>query len=259
MKINKLVLNLAGIFCCAYCFSQRNSTPVFVSGQDGYKTFRIPAIISLPNGELLAFCEGRVNGAADFGNVDIVSKRSTDKGKTWSALNIIVDNDSLQAGNPAPVVDFTDSQYPDGRIFLFYNTGNKNETEIRKGNGYKQIWYKTSTDGGRSWSNAVNITLQVHRPNLPNINPAYNFLEDWRTYANTPGHAIQFSKGKYRGRIYIAANHTEGNIQPGFTNGRAHGFYSDDHGKTFHISDNVEMPGGNEATAAELRDWCYKY
>lgn len=254
MKINKLVLNLAGIFCCAYCFSQRNSTPVFVSGQDGYKTFRIPAIISLPNGELLAFCEGRVNGAADFGNVDIVSKRSIDKGKTWSALNIIVDNDSLQAGNPAPVVDFTDSQYPDGRIFLFYNTGNKNETEIRKGNGYKQIWYKTSTDGGRSWSNAVDITLQVHLPNLPNINPAYNFLEDWRTYANTPGHAIQFTKGKYRGRIYIAANHTEGNIQPGFTNGRAHGFYSDDHGKTFHISDNVEMPGGNEATAAELTD-----
>ncbi len=126
-------------------------------------------------------------------------KSSRDNGRTWSALQTIVDNDKLQAGNPAPVVDFSDPAYPQGRIFLFYNTGNNHEGEVRKGNGYKQVWYKTSVDRGNTWSDAINITTQVHRLNKPDINAAWNFNEDWRTYANTPGHAMQFQKGKYKG------------------------------------------------------------
>ena len=80
-----------------------------------------------PNNELLAFCEGRVKGSADFGDIDIVMKKSNDGGKTWMPIKKIVDIDSLQAGNPAPVVDLTDPVYPGGRIFLFYNTGNNHE------------------------------------------------------------------------------------------------------------------------------------
>jgi len=230
----------------------QQAIPVFISGNDGYKSYRIPAIIQAPNGDLLAFCEGRVNSSADFGNVDIVMKRSSDDGKTWNALKVIVDNDSLQAGNSAPVVDMTDTKYPGGRIFLFYNTGNKNESEIRKGNGLRQVWYKTSTDNGVTWSDAINITAQVHKPNQPQINPAYNFKEDWRSFANTPGHAMQFTKGKYKGRIYIAANHSAGNPQPHFTDYVANGFYTDDHGKTFHISNDVPIAGSNENMATEL-------
>ena len=94
--------------------------PVFQSGEEGYATFRIPAIIKAANGTLLAFCEGRVNGSADFGNLDIVLKTSSDEGETWSALQVIADNGALQAGNPAPVVDLLDPDYPEGRIFLFY-------------------------------------------------------------------------------------------------------------------------------------------
>jgi sialidase-1 len=61
---------------------QLADVPVFISGTEGHQSYRIPAIISLPNGELLAFAEGRVQGAADFGDINIVMKRSTDKGKT---------------------------------------------------------------------------------------------------------------------------------------------------------------------------------
>ncbi len=228
--------------------------PVFVSGTEGYKTFRIPAIIKAPNNDLLAFCEGRVSGSGDFGNIDIVMKRSSDNGKTWSALKIIVDNDSLQAGNSAPVVDMTDSDYPNGEIFLFYNTGNKNESEVRKGNGLREVWYQISTDNGTTWTHAVNITTQVHKPNQPQMNAAYNFKEDWRSFANTPGHAIQLTHGNYKGRIYVAANHSAGNPQPHFTDYVANGFYTDDHGKTFHISDDVNIPGSNENMATELSD-----
>lgn len=249
--LKKLFFNLIFLPFFAVSFSQQK-VPVFVLGTEGYKSFRIPAIISLPDGDLLAFCEGRVNGPADFGNVDIVMKRSIDKGKTWSNLQIIVDADSLQAGNCAPVIDTDDPAFPRGRIFLFYNTGNVNESEIRKGKGIREVWYKTSTDNGKTWSNAVNITTQVHRPNQPQINPAYIFSEDWRSFANTPGHAMQFQYGKYKGRIYVAANHSAGTPLPHYADGRAFGYYTDDHGRTFHISDDVNAQGGNEATAAEL-------
>ena len=228
--------------------------PVFISGTEGYKSYRIPAIIMLPNHQLLAFCEGRVKGSGDFGDINIVLKHSSDKGHTWSHLQTIVDTDSLQAGNPAPVVDLADPAFPQGRIFLFYNTGNNHEGEVRKGKGLREVWYKTSVDGGITWGEAANITTQVHRPNQPLTNPGYNFSEDWRSYANTPGHALQLSRGRYKGRIYVAANHSAGDPRPGAGDYFAHGFYTDDHGKTFHVSETVNMPGSNESTAAEISD-----
>lgn len=235
----------------AGCHAQ-TSVPVFTAGTEGHKSYRIPAIIALPNGDLLAFAEGRVHGSGDFGNINIVMKRSTDEGKTWMPLQTIADADSLQAGNPAPVVDLTDAAYPGGRIFLFYNTGNNHEGEVRKGNGLREVWFKTSVDNGSSWSTAVNITTQVHKPNQPQANGNYNFGEDWRSYANTPGHAMQFEDGKYRGRIFVAANHSSGKPQPQFMDYKAHGFFTDDHGKTFQLSETVQLPGGNESTAAPL-------
>lgn len=234
-------------------FSQQK-VPVFVSGTEGHKSYRIPSIIGLPDGKLLAFCEGRVNGAGDFGDIDIVMKQSNDGGKTWSPIQTIVNVDTLQAGNPAPVVDLTDPAYPNGRVFLFYNTGNNHEGEVRKGNGLREVWYKTSTDNGNTWNEAVNITAQVHRPKQPQVNAAYNFNEDWRSYANTPGHAMQFLNGKYKGRIFIAANHSAGAPQQHFTDYAAHGFYTDDHGKTFHLGTTVNYPGSNESMAAALSD-----
>ena len=232
--------------------AQQKKVTVFLSGSEGYKSFRIPAIIKAPDNSLLAFCEGRVNDSGDFGNVDIVMKRSANNGSTWSRLETIADNDSMQAGNCAPVVDMTDPDYPQGRIFLFYNTGTNNEYEIRKGNGLREVWYKTSTDNGITWSASVNITMQVHKPKQPQINSAYNFTEDWRSFANTPGHAIQLTHGDYAGRIYVAANHSAGNPQPDYTDYKANGFYTDDHGNTFHVSNDVNVAGSNENMATEL-------
>lgn len=239
-------------FCSCFSIFSQEKVPVFISGSEGHQSYRIPAIIGLPDGELLAFCEGRVNGAGDFGDINIVMKHSNDNGKTWSSIQTIVDADSLQAGNPAPVIDLTDPAYPGGRIFLFYNTGNNHESEVRKGNGLREVWYKTSTDNGNTWSDAVNITAQVHRPKYPRANTAYNYMEDWRSYANTPGHAMQFQNGKFRGRIFVAANHSAGAPQHQFTDYAAHGFYTDDHGKTFQVGATVNYPGSNESMAAEL-------
>lgn len=221
--------------------AQYRFVPVFSGGEKGYNTFRIPAIVMAPNGDLLAFCEGRVTGGGDFGNIDIVVKRSTDQGQHWGELQVVADAGSLQAGNPAPVVDYNDPDYPAGRIFLFYNTGNNHEAEVRNGNGQREVWYISSTDNGRKWSNPVNISRKVKFP-------------EWRSYANTPGHALQMTSGPHKGRIFIAANHSEGPAQQQFTDYQAHGYFTDDHGKTFRLGASVNFRGSNESTAAELAD-----
>ena len=251
MKKTSILFLIVTLFC-NYLAAQSKKVNVFVSGIEGHKSYRIPAIIGLPDKEIFAFREGRVNDAGDFGDINIVMKRSNDGGKTWTSLQTVVDTDSLQAGNPAPVIDLTDPVYPKGRIFLFYNTGNNHEGEVRKGHGLREVWYKTSIDHGTTWSAAINITLQVHRPKQPKVNAAYNFAEDWRSYANTPGHAMQFQNGKYKGRIFVAANHSFGDPQEQFMDYKAFGFYTDDHGKTFHIGEDVKLPGGNESMATEL-------
>jgi sialidase-1 len=232
-------------------FSQEK-IPVFTSGQEGHATYRIPAIIQVPNGDLLAFAEGRVKGSADFGDINLVLKRSSDRGKSWSSLETLVDYDSLQAGNPAPVVDLLDPAHPQGVVYLFYNTGNNHEYQVRLNQGIREIWVIKSYDLGATWTSPENITAQVHRPNHPAANPAYTHTADWRHYANTPGHAIQISEGRYKGRLYVAANHSVGDPQERFREYRAHGFYSDDHGKSYQLSESLTFPGSNESTAAPL-------
>ncbi|MBL0882317.1 MAG: exo-alpha-sialidase [Chitinophagaceae bacterium] len=135
---------------------------VFRSGDAGYHTFRIPAIIRAPNQSLLAFSEGRVNHAGDFGDIKIVLRSSTDNGKTWLPIQVVTAMGNLQVGNPAPVVDLSDSAYPRIQIFLFYNSGNHHKYEIRKGNGL-------------NCSSPINIISQVHRPHQPHKNPTRQF------------------------------------------------------------------------------------
>lgn len=238
----------------AFSMLQAQEVTIFKEGDDGYANYRIPAIVKTKDGKLIAFAEGRVNNAGDFGNVDIVYKISKDNGKTWGALQLAADNGDLQAGNAAPVVDLLDPRYPQGRIFLFYNTGRSHEHELRNGNGLRELWYVTSTDGGATWSEKVNITTQGHRPKQPQLNAAYNFDEDWRAFANTPGHALQLDSGPYKGRLYIPANHSAGDAKPAGRDYFAHAYYSDDHGKSFKLAETISFEGGNETMAAQVSE-----
>lgn len=246
------MLSLVFFVCAISALAQSPFSVIYTSGQEGHKTYRIPAIIKNKQGHLLAFAEGRVNGSGDFGDINIVLKISRDQGSTWSTLSTLVDYQDLQAGNPTPVLDTRDPRFPKGRIFLFYNTGNNHENEIREGKGLREVWYITSTDGGLTWAKPVNITSQVHRPNQPSRNSAYAFKEDWRHYANGPGHGIQFTQGPHAGRMLIASNHSEGPRGERGSDYRAHTFYTDDHGETFHLGASIAIPGSNESSAAEI-------
>ena len=250
--MKKNILSLVILICAFSTLAQSPFSIVYTSGQEGHKTYRIPAIIKNKQGHLLAFAEGRVNGSGDFGDINIVLKISRDQGNTWSDLATLVDYQDLQAGNPTPILDTTDPRFPKGRIFLFYNTGNNHENEIREGEGLREVWYITSTDGGLTWTKPVNITSQVHRPNQPSRNSAYTFKEDWRHYANGPGHGMQFTLGPHAGRMLIAANHSEGPRGERGSDYRAHTFYTDDHGDTFHLGASIAIPGSNESSATEI-------
>jgi sialidase-1 len=257
MKVNILTILLSFLSYCTNVKAQE--IPVFKNGDDGFLCYRIPAIVKAPNGDLLAFCEARKISCSDHGDVRIVLKRSTDNGGTWGKLETVAENANDQAGNPAPVFDMFHKKYKNGRLFLFYNTGTASEQEVRQGKAIREVWYKTSLDNGKTWSDRVNITPSVHFGfrrsdfgRIPSKSEISNPKSDWRSYANTPGHALQLTKGKYKGRLFIAANHLEGAPKPNAYDYSAHGFYSDNHGKTWKLTPSVNYPSSNESTAAEL-------
>jgi hypothetical protein len=54
------------------CGSAPEQVPLFVSGEGGYHTYRIPAIVVSPRGAVLTFCEGRKTSARDDGDIDLL-------------------------------------------------------------------------------------------------------------------------------------------------------------------------------------------
>ncbi len=210
-----------------------NTTPVdvFVSGSDGYHTFRIPAIVQSRKGTLLAFCEGRRASARDAGDIDLLLKRSTDGGHTWSKVISIVDFASDTAGNPAPVVD-----RKSGIVWLLLtrNPGElpENKTQAGISGPTRTVWVTHSKDDGLTWAAPVDITESVKKP-------------DWTWYATGPGNGIQLRGG----RFVIACDHntTEGNKR------YSHVIYSDDAGRTWKLGGSAG-PNCNESTVAELHN-----
>lgn len=70
-----LLLPLA---CSVAQTGQVVKTDLFVSGEGGYKLFRIPGIVVSAAGTVLAYCEARKGDSGDWGTVDVMLRRSTD-------------------------------------------------------------------------------------------------------------------------------------------------------------------------------------
>ena len=212
-------------------------TDVFVSGQDGYHTYRIPAIIVSPKGDLLAFCEGRKLSRSDTGDIDIVMKRSNDGGKTWSKMQVIADQGPHVIGNPCPVVDKAT-----GTIWmpLTRNRGDEPEGNIMKGTTSepRTVWLMHSTDDGNTWTKPIQISDTTRE-------------KHWRWYATGPGVGIQLERGPHKGRLLIPCDHSDHDY--GGHPYRSHTIWTDDAGKTWHRSPGIGDKN-NECQAVELTD-----
>jgi sialidase-1 len=204
---------------------------VFKAGEHGYHTFRIPAIVTTPKGDLLAFAEARRNAAADAGDIDLVARRSADGGRTWSPLQLIGDDGPDTFGNPCVVVDRTT-----GTIWLFVirTTGSDKEDAIIEGRSRSlpRPWVLSSTDDGRTWSAPRDLTADLKRP-------------DWTWYSLGPGIGIQARDG----RLVVPGNHA----LAGTGAHRSHLVYSEDHGRTWHLGASA-IDGTNESQVVELSD-----
>lgn len=157
---------------------------LFRTPQDaGYACFRIPSVVKTKDGTLLAFAEGRVLNCGDAADIDIVVKRSTDDGLTWSPLQVVNHGGGDTHGNPAPIVDRRT-----GRVLLAetYNTGRTDSASCSVPcDRTPHLQY--SDDDGLTWSQPRDLSDEI----LP---PTWN---SW--YATGPVHGIQLTRGRHRG------------------------------------------------------------
>ncbi|MFC7794119.1 exo-alpha-sialidase [Streptomyces cinereoruber] len=209
------------------------STVLASSGQ-GAHTYRIPALDTLPDGTLLAAYDRRNDNAADLpGNLDVMVRRSTDNGRTWTTPQAIADYDNgVGAGDPSMIVDRVT-----GRVFVFYAYGPKGIGFLNSGTGNTNdavnslhADYSYSDDGGVTWK-ARRITKDVKDAS-------------WAGMFASSGTGIQLSTGRLLQQY--AFRKTDGSIW-------AASAYSDDHGTTWKMGNPVG-PLMDENKTVELAD-----
>lgn len=224
----------SGLFAAALCWLTTNAASaeqpalqdVYISGQGGYHTYRIPALLTAANGDLLAFAEGRKTSRADHGDVDLVLRRSSDGGRTWSPLQLVHEEGGEQKitiGNPCPVLD-----RQTGTIHLPFTRDND------------RVLITTSRNHGATWSKPIDLTSQVKRAN-------------WTWYATGPGNGIQLRDGKHAGRLIIPCDHRVGSVSDRRASTRSHIIYSDDHGASWRIGGVTDFRM-NECAVVERAD-----
>ncbi|KAB8076265.1 Sialidase [Aspergillus leporis] len=163
----------------------------------GFHSFRIPAVVRTATGRIVAFAEGRRHTNRDFGDINLVFKRTTTptnhgaNPSDWEPLREVIGTGPGTWGNPTPVVDGT-TLY----LFLSWNNGSYSQNggdKLPDGSvtrkidaswvGRRHLYLTTSTDDGDTWSTPKNLTEQ--------LTP-----DGWAWDAVGPGNGIRIDSGE---------------------------------------------------------------
>ena len=201
---------------------------IFTGNTGGYHSYRIPAIIKTSNGTLIAACEGRMDSASDWGNINLLCRRSTNNGSSWLATQEILGVTLDAWTNPTFVYDPPSAALPtanartNGRVWLFFNWHSGTATSMADiGVGDRRTYVTYSDDNGATWATRVNMTGTLTPPTMA-----------WDAVG--PGVGIRMTQA-HVGRLVVPATNRN--------------FWSDDHGATWHYA---MVPGGTgESTIVE--------
>jgi sialidase-1 len=215
-----------------------NFRQVFISGQDGYAAYRIPALLITQKGALLAFAEGRAH-RRDHAENDIVLKRSNDRGNTWGILQVVAEDGSNALNNPTVV-----QVRRNGRVLLMYQKYAHGFDEHKAEPGLEgprvcRTFLIQSDDEGATWSRAREVTSAVKRPSVAT------------STATGPGIGIQLRAGPHAGRILMPFN------QGPYGRWKVYAAYSDDEGETWRYGETAADTAegfANEVQFVELAD-----
>ena len=215
-------------------------TTLWKSGEGGIAVYRIPALCTAPNGDLVAVCDARRDNIGDlnaFQPINIVCRRSSDGGKTWTQSEPTwtwpwTNADKWSGSDPSFIVDAEAK-----KIFLFYNVWHwKNpDGSDRWGNVYR-FHVQESSDNGKTWSKPRDITKDISFPEWP-FGKGHNaggfiFI--------TSGSGIQTKDGTL---LHTLVRVGHGNAL----------FGSTDHGKTWRAI-GKPVKNGDECKVVELTD-----
>jgi sialidase-1 len=205
-------------------------TDVFVNGEEGYSTYRIPAMVVSNSGTVLAFCEGRKNDSEDMGDIDLLLKRSNDGGKTWQRQQVVYEEGGdahITIGNPCPIV-----QEGSDRIHLLFTRE------------YREIYYTYSDDDGLNWSTPQDISQVIGQFDYPVV-----------VVATGPGHGIHTGNGRLVVPIWVCNSTREERYKGDVPADRMRCgiIFSDDSGESWRAGGLVsaDVPLMNEATVVE--------
>lgn len=208
---------------------------LFSGGDAGAANYRIPAITTAKDGSLIVAVDKRINGAGDLpADIDVVIRRSTDNGQTWSTATTIADLGSAGASDPALVVDKVS-----GKIICLFATdkglfGSTATDPIR-------IRMCTSMDHGVTWSAPVDITNQLYGAGCSNP-----VTKNWYAAWVASGAAHQLRNRRIV--AVVGVRQTSGSQIDNFM------IYSDDAGVTWQPSTGMAEQNGDEAKIVELNN-----
>ena len=231
----------------------------YLPRDNGSRVYRIPAMIVADDGSIVVAADKRYESYTDIGGghvIDIVVRRSTDDGKTWSEPVTIAkgvgtaDNNRCGFGDPSLV------KGKDGKLYCLFAAGN-----LGFWYGQKHVCMSTSTDNGVTWSSSesnppVDLYSTGAIQNATGVGAAGGYgLYD---YFVTSGKGLYTSDGILMylipAQTLTADNYTitEGTYWSAAADDYL--FYSTDDGATWHFSQTPMIVGGDEAKIIEMND-----